>query len=58
MTKPFMVASLVTCQNLMVILARFISGHHGQILQGGITNDLSEHYGKVDEPSTNAKQDS
>ena len=31
MAKPFMVASLITCQNLMIILARFWPGHHGQI---------------------------
>ena len=43
MAKSFMVASM-TCQNLMVILARFWSGHHGQILCGSITDDLSEPY--------------
>ena len=37
-------------------LIRFRSGYHGQILQGSITNDLSEPNGKVDEPSTNAKK--
>ena len=44
MAKSCMVASLMTCQNLMIILARFWSGHHGQILHGSITNDLSEPY--------------
>ena len=39
-----MVASLVIYQYLMIILARFWSGHHGQILHGSITNDLSEPY--------------
>ena len=38
MAKP-QVASLVTCQKLMVILARF--------LPGSITNDLSEPYGNL-----------
>ena len=32
MAKSCMVASLVTCQNLMAILARLWSGYHGQIL--------------------------
>ena len=45
--KSCVVASLVTCQNLMVILARFRSGHHGQILRGSITSDLSEPYGNL-----------
>ena len=40
----FMVALLVTCQNLMIILARFWSNHHGQILHGSITSDLPEPY--------------
>ena len=31
-------------------------GSPWQILQGSITNDLSEPNGKVDEPSTNAKK--
>ena len=31
MAKSCLVASLVTCQNLIVILARFWSGHYGQI---------------------------
>ena len=32
----------------MVILARFWSGHHGQILRGSITSDLAEEpYGKI-----------
>ena len=47
MAKSCMVASLVTCQNLMVILARFWSGHYGQILHGSITSDLSEPYGNL-----------
>ena len=43
-----MVASLlVTCQYLKVILARFWSGHHGQILLGSTTSDLSEPYGNL-----------
>ena len=41
MAKSCMVASLVTCQNLVVILARLWSGYHGQILHGSITSDLS-----------------
>ena len=32
MAKFCMVASLMTCHNLMIILVRFWSGHHGQIL--------------------------
>ena len=44
MAKSCLVASLVTCQKLMVILARFWSDHHGQILHGSITSDLSERY--------------
>ena len=32
MAKSCVVASLVICQNLMVILAKFWSGHYGQIL--------------------------
>ena len=47
MAKSCMVASLVTCQNLMIILARFWSGHHGQILRGSITSDLPEPYGNL-----------
>ena len=47
MAKSCMVASLVTWQNLMVILARFWSGHHGQILHGSITSDLPEPYGNL-----------
>ena len=47
MAKSCLVVSLVTCQNLMVILARFWSGHHGQILPGSITSDLSEPYGNL-----------
>ena len=47
MAKSYMVASLVTCQNLMVTLAIFWSGHHGQILHGSITSDLSEPYGNL-----------
>ena len=42
MAKSCLVASLMTCQNLMIILARFWSGHHGQILPGSITSDLSQ----------------
>ena len=37
MAKSCLVASLVTCQNLMVILARLRLGYHGQILHGSIT---------------------
>ena len=33
--------------DLSVILARFWSGHHGQILHGSITTDLSEPYGNL-----------
>ena len=44
MAKSCMVVKLVPCQNLMVILARFLLGHHGQILPGSITSDLSEPY--------------
>ena len=44
MAKSCMVASLVTYQNLMIILARLWLGHHGQILPGSITSDLSEPY--------------
>ena len=47
MAKSCVVASLVTCQNVMVILARFWSGLHGQILSGSITSDLSESYGNL-----------
>ena len=47
MAKSCVVASLVTCQNLMVILARFWSGHYGQILHGSITSDLSENDGNL-----------
>ena len=44
MAKSCLVASLVTCQKRMVILARFWSDHHDQILHGSITSDLSERY--------------
>ena len=44
MAKSCLVASLVTCHNFMIILARFWSGHYGQILSGSITSDLSEPY--------------
>ena len=47
MAKSCMVASLKTCQNLIIILARFWSGHHGQILPGSITSDLTEPYGNL-----------
>ena len=47
MAKSCVVASLVTCQNLMVILARFWSGYHGLILPDSITSDLSEPYGNL-----------
>ena len=47
MAKPCMVASLMSCRNLIVILARFWSGHHGQILPGSITSDLPEPYGNL-----------
>ena len=47
MAKSCLIASLVTYQNLMEILARSWSGHHGQILRGSITSDLSEPYGNL-----------
>ena len=47
MAKSCVVASLMTCQNLMVILAIFWSGYHCQILPGSITSDLSEPYGNL-----------
>ena len=47
MAESCLVASLKTCQNLMVILARFWSGDYGQILPGSITSDLSEPYGNL-----------
>ena len=47
MAKSCVVVSLMTCQNVMVILARFWSGHYGQILPGSITNELSEPCGNL-----------
>ena len=37
MAKSCLVASLVTCQKLLIFLARFWSGHHGQILRSLVT---------------------
>ena len=34
-------------QDLVRTLIRFGSGHHGQILHGSITSDLSECYGNL-----------
>ena len=40
--------SCITNQDpVMIILARFWSGHHGQILPGSMTSDLSEPYGNL-----------
>ena len=48
MAKSCIVASLMTCQNLIVILARLSwSSQHGQIFHGSITSDLSEPYGNL-----------
>ena len=47
MAKSCLVVSIVTCLNLMVILARFCLCHQGQILPGSITSDLSEPYGNL-----------
>ena len=47
MAKSFLEVSLMTCQNLTVILARFWSGHHGLILHGSMTSDLSKPNGNL-----------
>ena len=39
--------SYIINQDPVGTLARFRSGHHGQILPGSITNDLSEPYGNL-----------
>ena len=39
--------SSIIIQDPVRTLARFMSGHHGQILPGRITNDLSEPYGNL-----------
>ena len=39
--------SCIIIQDPVRTLARFMSGHHGKILPGRITNDLSEPYGNL-----------